>query len=192
MLCTAMEIKVPSLYAAFGSKEQLFLEAVQHYEKKYWTGAWVKLNCETDVFRAVPAFFLEAARILSSNATSCGCMVVLGATNVSVDGQVVNSKLKAMRKESERRFLNRIRLAIVDGQVSEQVDAVGLAATLNTLLEGMSVQARDGATMTDLERIARLAACLLPRWSVDGMTTVEASLSRQPRQNRTERRSLPG
>ena len=31
-LCAAMEINPPSLYAAFGNKAQLFMEAVQHYE----------------------------------------------------------------------------------------------------------------------------------------------------------------
>ncbi|RYD28556.1 MAG: TetR/AcrR family transcriptional regulator, partial [Verrucomicrobiaceae bacterium] len=33
-LCEAMGIGSPSLYAAFGSKEQLYAEAIRHYNEK--------------------------------------------------------------------------------------------------------------------------------------------------------------
>lgn len=161
-LCAAMQIKVPSLYAAFGSKELLFLEAVRHYDERYWGSAWRRLRNDNDAIQAIAQFFLEAARILSSRDSPCGCMVVLGATNVSSAGHEVNSKLKAMRQKCEERFLERIHQAIGDGKLPAQADAIGLAATLNTLLEGMSLQARDGASITELERIAKHAVHVMP------------------------------
>jgi AcrR family transcriptional regulator len=164
-LCAAMKIKVPSLYAAFGSKARLFLEAVRHYEQRYWGAAWDRLGSEPDAFRAVSGFFLEAARTLSSPESPCGCLVVLGATNVSSTGHELDATLKAMRKQGEERFLKRVRRGIVDEQLSHRTDAVGLAATLNTLLQGMSVQARDGASIAELERIALIVVELMPRAS---------------------------
>ena len=39
-LCDVMQINKPSLYAAFGNKSDLFLEAVDYYETTYWDGVW--------------------------------------------------------------------------------------------------------------------------------------------------------
>lgn len=39
-LCKVMDINPPSLYAAFGNKASLFLEAVDYYETTYWDHTW--------------------------------------------------------------------------------------------------------------------------------------------------------
>jgi AcrR family transcriptional regulator len=156
-LCLAMDIHPSSLYAAFGNKARLFLESVRHYETTYWDTAWQALEQEPDVFLAIERFFLESARILSSSNLPSGCMVILGATNISQDAHEVNSALRLLREESESCFLRRVKRAIADGQLPSEIDAIGYAATLNTLLEGMSIQGRDGASGGELERIAKIA-----------------------------------
>ena len=45
-LCAAMGINPPSLYAAFGNKVKLFLEAMDFYERTYWDATWVGLEKE--------------------------------------------------------------------------------------------------------------------------------------------------
>lgn len=161
-LCEAMKIKVPSLYSAFGSKSSLFLEAVQHYEKVYWNAPWQRLEQNPDVFQGIEALFIEAAGILSSMGPPRGCMVILGATNIGPGSLNVGAALKVLRREREDCLLRRLRRAAEDGQIPMDSDAVGLAATLNTLLEGMSVKARDGASKTELAQIAKVTARVLP------------------------------
>ncbi|KAB0267267.1 TetR/AcrR family transcriptional regulator [Microvirga brassicacearum] len=161
-LCMAMEVNPPSLYAAFGNKAQLFMEAVHHYEKVYWDAAWQLLEEEPDLHRAMAGFFREAARILTSQDAPCGCMVVLGAANVSPDAQDVNDALKALRREGKDCFRHRLRKGVEDADLPSGTDVESLALTLNTVFEGMSVQARDGASQAELERIARTAMALLP------------------------------
>jgi AcrR family transcriptional regulator len=39
-LCEAMGVRSPSLYAAFGSKEALYLEAIQHYVEMFGPPVW--------------------------------------------------------------------------------------------------------------------------------------------------------
>ena len=160
-LCEAMEIKVPSLYAAFGSKANLFLEAVRHYEEVYWDAPWRRLEQNPDVFQGIEAFFIEAAGILSSMGSPRGCMVILGATNVAPGSFSVDATLKLLRRERENCLLRRVRRAAEDGQIPSDSDAVGIAAALNTLLEGMSVKARDGASNAELAQIAKVPARVL-------------------------------
>ncbi|HBH67483.1 MAG TPA: TetR/AcrR family transcriptional regulator, partial [Erwinia persicina] len=65
-LCAAMEINPPSLYAAFGNKARLFLEAVNYYERVYWQATWERLEDAADVTVSIDRFFSEAADILLS------------------------------------------------------------------------------------------------------------------------------
>ena len=73
-LCAAMGVNPPSMYAAFGSKVALFIEAMEHYELAYWAEPGRRFLAEPDLRRAVAGFFDEAARILLSPETPCGCM----------------------------------------------------------------------------------------------------------------------
>ena len=170
-LCKSMGINPPSLYAAFGSKARLFLEAVDHYETVYWDATWARLNEEPDVHQAFNGFLHEAAEIFSSLDGPCGCMVMLAAINVSPDSQEVIESLKALRQEGKQYFQQRLERGVEEGQLPQDTNVKALAATLNTLLEGMAIQARDGDTRTELEGIASVAMSLLPSGSDDGVRT---------------------
>jgi len=160
-LCAAMGINPPSLYAAFGNKARLFLEAVHYYERVFWLAARSRMETEPDVICAISGFFAEAAEILTSTTAPCGCLVVLSAINVSSESQPVIDALKDLRRDSLERFLLRLSRARDDGQLPGGRDVAALAATLHALIEGMSIQARDGATRMDLERIAKTVTLLL-------------------------------
>lgn len=160
-LCQAMEINPPSLYAAFGNKASLFMEAVGFYEKTYWEEPSKKFLAEADIFRAVDEFFRASARILISPDLPCGCMVVLAAINVSADAEEITSSIRKLRLATKEMFAERIRRGIADGQLPPGTDVAALAGAFNTMLEGLSIQARDGLSQAELERIASHAVRLL-------------------------------
>lgn len=162
-LCTAMGINPPSLYSAFGNKARLFLEAVNHYETTYWDDTWKQLENDPDLHRAIKTFFSESARILTMPDVPCGCMVVLAAINVSPDSQDVINALKVIRQEAKTNFLKRLKQGVKDGNLPPKTDVKALAGALNTVLEGMSIQARDGISTTDLEKLALTAIAMLPQ-----------------------------
>jgi len=161
-LCAAMEINPPSLYAAFGNKAQLFLEAARHYKKLYWKPAWERLAANPDIFAGMAGFFREAAGIVTSQEAPCGCLIILAATNVSAEGQAVNEALKELREESLACFLTRIERAIGDGQLPPDTDAPAMAAAFNTMLDGISLRARDGASRSELEQVGTIALNMFP------------------------------
>lgn len=161
-LCRAMEINPPSLYSAFGNKASLFLEAVSFYEKTYWDDASRKLMTEPDIYRAFADFFKDSARILLSPDSPCGCMVVLGAINISDDAGDIIEAVRTLRFATKDMFAKRLNQGVKDGQLPADTDVPALAGAFNTMLEGLSIQARDGLSLDEFERIAAHAARLLP------------------------------
>lgn len=160
-LCSAMGINPPSLYAAFGNKAKLFLEAVAYYEATFWDATWERMDSESDVVRAIGDFFHTSASILTEPQAPCGCMVVLAAVNVSDDAEEVTAALKALRQEGRDYLQQRLERAVKSGQLQPKTNARLLASALNTLLEGMSLQAHDGASREDLQGIGATAVAML-------------------------------
>lgn len=161
-LCNAMEIKPPSLYATFGNKASLFLEALRYYESTYWDAPAKRFMNEPDLYTAVTNFFSESAQILLSPETPCGCMVVLAAINIAEDEKEIIESVRELRFATKKMFADRLRRAIQDAQIPPDTDVPALAGALNTLLEGLSIQARDGLFQSELKAIAAHAVRMLP------------------------------
>ncbi|WP_077071205.1 TetR/AcrR family transcriptional regulator [Mailhella massiliensis] len=161
-LCKAMEIKPPSLYATFGNKASLFLEALRYYESRYWDAPAKRFMKEPDVYTAVANFFSESATILLSPETPCGCMVVLAAINIAEEEKEIIESVRELRLATKKMFADRLRQAIHDAQIPPDTDVPALAGALNTLLEGLSIQARDGLFQSELKAIAAHAVRMLP------------------------------
>lgn len=162
-LCHAMGLSPPSLYATFGNKTRLFLEAVDYYETTYWDAPSRQFLAEPDVFRATEDFFRAAAHILRAPDTPCGCLVVLAAINISPDETAVVDAIQSRRMATKAMFAQRFEQARKDGQFPSDTDIEALAGAFNTILEGLSIQARDGLAVEELERMAMLAVRMLPQ-----------------------------
>ncbi|MBE7201470.1 MAG: TetR/AcrR family transcriptional regulator [Parafilimonas terrae] len=161
-LCAAMGINPPSLYAAFGNKDALFLEALRHYEETYWAAPWKALDDEPDLRRGLERFLREAAAILSSRDVPCGCLVVQTSGSVATDSEAVRDALRELREASRAGFLARFERARASGHLPADADTEALAAAFAAVLQGMSAQARDGASREALERLARASLAMLP------------------------------
>ena len=161
-LCSAMEINPPSLYSAFGNKARLFIEAVNYYERVYWQATWARLEETQEITEAIDRFFSEAADILLSPSAPCGCMVVLAAINVSAESADVVKAVSVLRQEGKDLFEKRLARAVQENQLPAKTNTAALATVLNTLLEGMSIEAKDGASIESLKSIGQHASKLLP------------------------------
>lgn len=161
-LCQAMGIKAPSLYATFGNKAALFLEALRYYENKYWREPTARFMAEPDIFKAVEDYFNEACAILLAPDTPCGCMLTLAAVNISEEETEIIEAVRQMRMETKRMFAERLRKAIADRQIPADTDVPSLAGLLNTVLEGLSLQARDNIFQSELKAMAAYAVRMLP------------------------------
>ncbi|GAA4540558.1 TetR/AcrR family transcriptional regulator [Amycolatopsis samaneae] len=149
-LTAAMGINPPSLYAAFGGKEALFREAVKHYCAVYGGFTERALREQPTARAAVEAVLRDNARDYVDPAHPSGCMVVLAATNCTPANQGVHDHLRALRRETQESITRRLREGVEDGELPEDTDVEALGGFFTTVLNGLSVQARDGATLPEL------------------------------------------
>ena len=162
-LTSAMGITPPSLYTAFGDKEQLFLEAIERYALGYGSAGVRALTEEPTARGAIERWLLEAANELTQPCHPKGCMVVMAATNCSAAAERVQDALLLRRTEAIASVGRRIQGGIDNGELPPDTDAQDLANFYATIYQGMSMQAKDGATHESLLATVRTAMRSWPR-----------------------------
>jgi AcrR family transcriptional regulator len=147
-------ISPPSVYAAFGSKEELFKAAVSLYVASTGHAGRCALEApETSTRDAIEQVMRAAVAAITKTGEPRGCMLVLGALNCTsedADGAVASEHLHRLRLASYRSIADRIRRGIREGDVPRGTDADGLATFVTALINGLSVLARDGASRAAL------------------------------------------
>jgi AcrR family transcriptional regulator len=116
-LTSAMGITPPSLYTAFGDKEQLFLEAIERYALGYGSAGARALEEEPTARGAIERWMLESANELTQPCHPKGCMVVMAATNCSAAAERVQDALLLRRTEAIANVGRRIQGGIDNGEL---------------------------------------------------------------------------
>src|SRR5690606_34841953 len=80
-LTAAMGVNAPSLYAAFGSKEQLFREAVDLYQRTQGGDVWARVEGDAPVRESIEALLLATAEAAACPDKPRGCLVVLSGAH---------------------------------------------------------------------------------------------------------------
>lgn len=155
-LTEAMGINPPSLYAAFGNKEQLFRQALDRYTTVNAERRTQALSAPT-AREVVTAIFQEVATKLTDPANPAGCLYVQGIAGVGEHASCIRDMLNAKRADSELQLCERLERAQAEGDLPDDADPAALARYVATITQGMAVQAAGGASRQDLERVAELA-----------------------------------
>jgi AcrR family transcriptional regulator len=157
-LTQAMGIGSPSLYAAFGSKEALYAEALQHYAETNEHLVWAAFHSADSARGAVMAFLMDSAAALTGCVADLprGCMVTL--SSVGSEGyEGLGAIVRNARGVTLERLEARLARAVKDGEIAASVNLHALARFVQTVQAGMSILARDGATRSELEDMAGVA-----------------------------------
>jgi TetR/AcrR family transcriptional regulator, copper-responsive repressor len=149
-LTSAMGITPPSLYTAFGDKERLFLEAIERYGKGPGGFGRRALAEEPTARRAIQRLLEEAAAELTQSCHPLGCMMVMATANCSVAAEHVQAALAKRRALGVGTMQARLQRGIDEGELPASTDAGALANFYATVYQGMSMQAKDGASRASL------------------------------------------
>jgi AcrR family transcriptional regulator len=154
-LTRVMGIGAPSLYAAFGDKKALFGEVVELYARTYGAVVAQALDGERTARAGLSRMLYAIADQYTDPAHPRGCLVTSAAINCSTPE--VEAALRERRNANIADFERRIRADIAAGELPGGVDAATLARFVGAVVQGMSQQARDGATRGELEAMAETA-----------------------------------
>ncbi len=160
-LTAAMGISPPSLYAAFGDKKRLFLEAVELYTSGGPATAAGIIESAATAREAVWTLLQGAAVGLTGIDTPAGCMLVSSATNCSAAAGDVQAALAGIRLGNEANLRAKIQRDIDVGLLPRDPDATALASLYMAVIQGMSTQARDGAGRP---KLLAMAAAAMRAW----------------------------
>lgn len=167
-LCEAMGIRSPSLYAAFGSKEGLYLEALDHYVRTVGPTVWDPL-AEGATARVSVESLLQAAteNLPKSRATPAGCMAALAAVGDDWPPSIANVARK-VRLKMLGNLRSRLEAAVAEGELPDSTNIDHLSRFYLSVFEGMAIQARDGASRAELRGVAAVAMAAWPAGNLDG------------------------
>ena len=160
-LTEAMGITRPSLYAAFGNKESLFRKTLDLYEREKLD--YIGKALEQPTSRGVAETMLRGS---VDNVLSCdephGCLGVITSATCGPESQSIRDEIVKRGEAGKRALTDRFEQAKADGDLPAHVDAEGLTRVLIAMLQGISVQANQGATRGELERLVETGLALWP------------------------------
>ena len=162
-LCDAMGVRSPSLYAAFGSKEALYLEAIDRYIEIFGPPLWDRLAEGATAREGIEALLLTATeRLPESDVVPGGCMATLAAIGDEWPVGIADV-VRKMRVDMLGMLRSRLEAGVANGELPATTDIEGLSRFYFSVYQGMAVQARDGADAADLKGLVAAAMSAWPR-----------------------------
>jgi AcrR family transcriptional regulator len=155
-LTEAMGINRPSMYAAFGNKEELFRKVLDRYGSGPVAYVTEALK-EPTARQVVEKMFRGAMRMMSDKHHPRGCMVVHGALSGGEETECIRKELAGRRESGVAAIRQRFERAVQEGDLPKGTDCTALARYIATVLHGLSVEAVSGATKMELESVIELA-----------------------------------
>ncbi|KGM32909.1 TetR/AcrR family transcriptional regulator [Inquilinus limosus] len=152
-LTAAMGINSPSLYAAFGCKEALFREALELYEAGEGGTASRTMQQAPTARAGIEAMLRENAAGYTAPDRPPGCMIVLAsAVGIPASPEVREYLLDSSRR-SVANVKARLDRGVAEGDVPKGADTQAIATYYVTVLNGLTIQARNGAGCADLQAV---------------------------------------
>ncbi|MGA0534161.1 TetR/AcrR family transcriptional regulator [Hansschlegelia sp. KR7-227] len=155
-LTAATGVARPGLYAAFGNKEDMFLKALDRYDERFM-GFFPQALLEARSVEVARKTLRGAAEVHTGACTPAGCLGINGALACSDEAEAIRAGLARRRRGAETLLAARFVRAREEGDLTADADPFALARFVMTVSQGMSVQAKAGATREQLLEVAEMA-----------------------------------
>jgi AcrR family transcriptional regulator len=156
-LTDAMGIGSPSLYAAFGSKADLFREATDLYLTDDGAGPARLLEVGETARSSVEAMLRANADLFTRAGEPSGCMLTRAVSTCTEEDDDVRAWLDHSVEQRIRDIEARLERGADDGETLPCAEVRALAEYVDTVVQGMAVRAIEGAPRRSLHRIVDMA-----------------------------------
>ena len=164
-LTQRMGINKPSLYAAFGNKEQLFIRATENYIANYASIHASHLQDDSQpLIQRLQQFMHSAVTSQCGEHGPKGCYLSLGLTEMAGEEipEAACQVLDQAKLLTEDLFHDIILQAQKQQELDSTADARQLAQYLATVLHGTAAMARAGKTLDELLQTIKVALSVIP------------------------------
>jgi len=160
-LTRAMGINRSSLYATFGDKEKLFTRVIAQYSEGPL--AFIREALQRATAQAVVEHLLRSTvSFLGDSTHPRGCLSLQGGLACGSSAEGVKRAMIEWRKHGLKQLEKRMLRAQKGGDLRRDVDAKDLARYIFVVMNGLSVQAVNGATQAEMNRTVKMALRSMP------------------------------
>ncbi len=160
-LTSALGINKPSLYAAFGNKEQLFKASLEHYMRVYGAPNWQKLfePIDAPLQERLKAYLYGIIDLVSDPDLPKGCLFVKSTCESGSQAMQKNitAVLNGIGQESEKTLVALFNKEKLSGNLPKTANVKQLATYLMSVMYGIGVLAKNGHSKKSLRSAAQLA-----------------------------------
>jgi AcrR family transcriptional regulator len=148
----------PSLYAAFGDKRALYLEALARYWALSFAAMHEALAEDLPLDEALMRVYDGALSIyFSGGGRPRGCFVVGTAVTEALEDSAIRKSLAAGLHTFDTDFEARLRTAQQKGELKDSADPAALAVLATATMHTIAIRVRAGASRAELRELARKA-----------------------------------
>ncbi|WP_119462824.1 TetR/AcrR family transcriptional regulator [Rhodospirillaceae bacterium SYSU D60014] len=141
-LLAAMGLSKSSFYETFGSKQELFREALTRYQDAQLAQLRARLDDGCPARQSIESFFYAVVDKACPQSNGRGCMSCNEAVELAPHDPSVRRQIERHLSATEEIFADAIRRGQADGSIGGQHDAHRLARFLTVGLSGLQVMAR--------------------------------------------------
>jgi AcrR family transcriptional regulator len=161
-LAEAMGIASASIYACFGSKEDLFRKVMMLYGTTSGEPPRRALREQPTACAAIHEMLRATADEITRPDTPHYCMLILAAPTGAVENHAIREFVADLRRDMFTAIKDRLARGITDGDLTASAAGLdAIARYYTTVVQGLSVQARDGADRGELEAVI---TCAMAAW----------------------------
>lgn len=162
-LVEATGAKAPTLYAEFTNKEGLFRAVLDKYIACFAQKHDACLFCEDrTIEEALEDFLSSVARRFTDKDTPSGCFIICTSSVLAASSEEIAATIKARHAVQEETLIRFLEQRQQKGEIPAASNARQLAKYLGCIVQGMSVSARENASLEDLLSIVKTTLRLWP------------------------------
>ena len=162
-LTKALNLTAPSIYSTFGDKSQLFHACLDYYLKHEACSLDLIFQQAETAKVAIEIYLYENLKKLLQQDKPTGCMLVTATMNCSEQHQPLQHDLLLKRQQVKEKIYQRLQQGVEDGDLSSDADIQAMTDYYSTVIQGLTMQARDGVAIEQLENVVTLA---LKTWTL--------------------------
>lgn len=162
-LTKALNLTAPSIYSAFGDKSQLFHACLDYYLKHEACPLDLIFQQAETAKVAIELYLYENLKKLLQQNKPSGCMLVTATMNCSQEHQPLQHDLLLKRQQVKDKIYQRLQQGIRDQDLRPDANIQAMTDYYATVIQGLTMQARDGVSIEQLEEVVTLS---LKTWAL--------------------------